>query len=89
MVRPDLILLDLNLPRKDGRAVLSELNSDPELLDIPVVVLTTSDASEDIAHAYSLHANSYLTKTVDYAVFVRRISALIVHWFEVVTLPPR
>ena len=89
VVRPDLILLDLNLPRKDGRAVLSELKSDPGLRDIPVVVLTTSNASEDIAHAYSLHANSYLTKTVDFAVFVRRMSALVVYWFEVVTLPPR
>jgi CheY-like chemotaxis protein len=88
-VRPDLILLDLNLPRKDGRAVLAEIKGDPGLRDIPVVVLTTSRATEDVARAYALQANSYVTKTVDFAGFVRLISALVIYWFEVVTLPPR
>jgi two-component system cell cycle sensor histidine kinase/response regulator CckA len=88
-VRPHLILLDLNLPKKDGRAVLSELKADPELQRIPVVVLTTSSATEDITRAYALHANSYITKPVDFAEFARRMSSLIQYWFEVVTLPTR
>jgi len=89
VARPQLILLDLNMPRKDGRAVLFELKSDPELRLIPVVVLTTSNASEDITRAYSLHANSYITKPVDFAEFTRLISSLVNYWFEVVTLPTR
>jgi two-component system response regulator len=88
-VRPHLILLDLNLPRMDGRAVLAQIKTDPDLQLIPVVVLTTSSATEDITRAYSLHANSYMTKPVDFADFARRISSLVHYWFEVVTLPKR
>lgn len=88
-IRPDLILLDLNLPGKDGRAVLSELKSDPDLRLMPVVVLTTSSSTEDITRAYSLHANSYITKPVDFVEFARRISSLMDYWFDVVTLPTR
>jgi len=87
--RPDLILLDLNLPRKDGRDVLSEIKADPDLRLIPVVVLTTSDAKDDVLNAYSLHANSYLTKPVDFGQFTRILSVLASYWFEVVTLPTR
>jgi two-component system response regulator len=88
-VRPDLILLDLNLPRKDGRAVLEEIKSDADLRVIPVVVLTTSKANEDVRSAYSLHANSYMTKPVDFSEFARSVSDLVNYWFEVVTLPTR
>lgn len=87
--RPDLILLDLNLPRKDGRDVLSEIKANPDLRLIPVVVLTTSDAKDDVLNAYSLHANSYLTKPVDFREFTRILSVLASYWFEVVTLPTR
>jgi CheY-like chemotaxis protein len=87
--RPDLILLDLNLPRKDGRAVLEELKADIDLRLIPVVVLTTSNAREDVRGAYSLHANSYMTKPVDFSEFSRSLSDLVNYWFEVVTLPTR
>lgn len=87
--RPDLILLDLNLPRKDGRDVLTEIKADPDLRLIPVVVLTTSDAKDDVVNAYALHANSYLTKPVDLAQFTRSLSVLASYWFEVVTLPTR
>jgi len=87
--RPDLILLDLNLPRKDGRDVLSEIKADPDLRLIPVVVLTTSDAKDDVLNAYALHANSYLTKPVDFSQFTRILSVLASYWFEVVRLPTR
>lgn len=87
--RPHLILLDLNLPRKDGRAVLAELKADAELRLIPVVVLTTSSARDDVTHAYGLHANSYLTKPVDFSEFTRSIATTINYWFQVVTLPSR
>lgn len=87
--RPDLILLDLNLPRKDGRAVLREIKSDPDLCLIPVVVLTTSNAHEDVRGAYALHANSYMTKPVDFSEFARSLSDLVNYWSEVVTLPMR
>ena len=89
MVRPDLILLDLNLPRKDGRAVLEEIKADSDLRLIPVVVLTTSSAREDVRGAYALHANSYMTKPVDFSEFARSLSNLVNYWFEVVTLPTR
>lgn len=87
VTRPDLILLDLNLPRKNGREVLSEIKSDPQLMTIPVVVLTTSKASDDIHTAYGLHANCYVTKPVEFdklAEVVRHVSTF---WFTVVTLP--
>jgi CheY-like chemotaxis protein len=87
--RPHLILLDLNLPKKDGRAVLAELKADEDLRLIPVVVLTTSSARDDVLYAYGLHANSYLTKPVDFSEFARSIATTINYWFQVVTLPSR
>ena len=87
--RPDLILLDLNLPRMDGREALIHIKSDPALRDIPVVVLTTSAAPDDVTAAYAAHANSYVTKPVDFRQFHEALSALEQYWFEVVTLPPQ
>lgn len=87
--RPDLILLDLNLPRKDGREVLAEIKADPNLKTIPVVVLTTSEAEQDILQSYRLHANCYITKPVGFASFVEVVHAIESFWFGVVTLPPR
>jgi two-component system, chemotaxis family, response regulator Rcp1 len=86
--RPDLVLLDLNLPRKDGREVLAEVNGDDELKRIPVVVLTTSQAEEDILRSYDLHANAYVAKPVQLEEFLRVIRALEQFWLAVVTLPP-
>lgn len=85
--RPDLILLDLNLPRKDGRAVLAEVKADPDLKRIPVVILTTSRAEEDVLKAYDLHANCYVTKPVDLAQFMKIIALIDEFWINVVTLP--
>jgi chemotaxis family two-component system response regulator Rcp1 len=85
--RPDLILLDLNLPRRDGREVLAEIKADPELRIIPVVVLTTSKAEEDVLKAYGLHANCYITKPVDFASFAEVVRSIEQFWFTVVTLP--
>lgn len=85
--RPDLILLDLNLPRKDGREVLAEIKADPALRSIPVVILTTSKVEEDILRAYGLHANCYITKPVDFSGFVQMVRTLNDFWFTVVTLP--
>jgi CheY-like chemotaxis protein len=87
-VRPDLILLDLNLPRIDGREVLHEIKGDPELRSIPVVVLTTSQADEDIARSYNLHANAYVTKPVDFEQFVRVVRQVDDFFLTVVRLPP-
>ena len=84
---PDLILLDLNLPRKDGREVLSELKADAHLKVIPVVVLTTSQDETDVAQAYGLHANCYITKPVDFQQFTEIMRAIEHFWFRVVTLP--
>lgn len=86
--RPDLILLDLNLPRKDGREVLAELKSDPLLSAIPVVVLTTSSADEDILRSYCLHANCYITKPVDLDQFMAVVRATQEFWLTIVKLPP-
>ena len=86
---PDLILLDLNLPRKDGREVLAEIKKDPKLQHIPVVVLTTSKADEDIIKTYNLHANAYITKPVDLNRFVEIMHALEQFWFTIVKLPPK
>jgi two-component system response regulator len=86
--RPDLILLDLNLPKKDGREVLAEIKEDEELKIIPVIVLTTSRAEEDILRSYRLHANCYITKPVDFDSFIDAIGTLEKFWFAVVTLPP-
>jgi len=85
--RPGLILLDLNLPRKDGREVLAEVKADAELRHIPVVVLTTSDAEEDILRSYSLHANAYVTKPVDFDRFIEVVRQIDDFFVTVVKLP--
>ena len=86
--RPDIILLDLNLPRKDGREVLQEIKSDSSLKRIPVVVLTTSKAEEDVLRTYNLHANCYVTKPVDLEKFMVVVKTIDTFWLTVVTLPP-
>jgi CheY-like chemotaxis protein len=85
---PDLILLDLNLPKKDGREVLAEIKQDENLKRIPVVVLTTSRAEEDVIRSYNLHANAYVTKPVDLTHFLEVIRTIEAFWLAVVTLPP-
>lgn len=87
--RPGLILLDLNLPRKDGRELLGEIKQDPDLRTIPVVVLTTSEADEDIVRSYDLHANAYVTKPVDFDKFVEVVRKIDDFWVTVVKLPHR
>jgi CheY-like chemotaxis protein len=87
--RPDLIMLDLNLPRKDGREVLAELKSDPDLRIIPVIVLTTSNSDKDILQSYQLNANCYITKPVDFTKFVDVVRSIEKFWLTVVTLPSR
>ena len=87
-VHPDLILLDWNLPRKDGREVLVEIKTNERLQRIPIVVLTTSQAEEDIRKAYDLHANCYITKPVDFQQFVQIIQSIENFWFTIVQLPP-
>ena len=87
--RPDLILLDLNLPKYDGRQVLEKIKSDPELSDIPVVVLTTSAAEEDILRSYKLHANAYVTKPVDLDQFIAAVRQIDDFFVQVVRLPRR
>jgi two-component system, chemotaxis family, response regulator Rcp1 len=87
--RPDLILLDLNLPGKDGREVLAEIKADDDLQKIPVVVLTTSHAEEDVMRAYGLHANAYMTKPVGFDGFVAVVKGIGNYWFTLVKLPPR
>jgi two-component system, chemotaxis family, response regulator Rcp1 len=86
-VRPDLILLDLNLPKKDGREVLEEIKGDPALRSIPVVVLTSSQAEQDICRAYDLHANCYVTKPVDLEQFITVVKSIEAFWFTIVKLP--
>jgi chemotaxis family two-component system response regulator Rcp1 len=86
---PDIILLDLNLPTKDGRQVLSEIKADPELAKIPIVVLTTSQSDEDIVRAYQLHANCYIAKPIDFNHFLRIVAAIEEFWLSVVKLPGR
>ena len=88
-VRPDLVLLDLNLPRKDGREVLAEIRSDPNLENMPVVVLTSSSAETDIAKSYSLKANCYIIKPVDLDQFVSVVKSIEDFWLTVVRLPTR
>jgi DNA-binding response OmpR family regulator len=85
--RPDVILLDLNLPRKDGREVLKELKEDDTLKSVPIVVLTTSSAEEDIIRTYNNHANCYITKPVDFDQFLKVINAIEDFWLTVVSLP--
>jgi chemotaxis family two-component system response regulator Rcp1 len=86
--RPDLILLDLNLPKKDGREVLREIKEDESLRLIPIVVLTTSKAEEDIVRSYSLHANCYVTKPLGLQQFVQVVQSIEDFWFSIVKLPP-
>ena len=85
--RPDIILLDLNLPKKDGREVLQEIKSDQNLRRIPVVVLTTSKAEEDVIRTYNLHANCYVTKPVDLEKFIVVVKSIDMFWLTVATLP--
>ncbi|MCP2520886.1 response regulator [Candidatus Aminicenantes bacterium AC-708-M15] len=85
--RPDLILLDLNLPKKNGRDVLAEIKNDSELKRIPVVVLTTSSAEEDIIKSYEYHANCYITKPVDFEQFIKVVKKIEDFWFTIVKLP--
>ena len=85
---PDIILLDLNLPRKNGREVLAEIKEDPDLKRIPVVILTISQAEEDILKTYNLHANCYITKPVDLDQFIKVVKSIKDFWFSIVRLPP-
>ncbi len=87
--RPDLILLDLNLPRKNGREVLEAVKADANLRSIPVIILTTSDAEQDVLKAYNLHANCYLTKPIDMDEFIEKIRAMENFWLMWVRLPHR
>ena len=87
--RPDIVLLDLNLPKKDGREVLAEIKADEDLKKIPVVILTTSESDEDILKAYSLHANCYVRKPVDLDQFIKVVQSIEDFWFTIVKLPPR
>jgi two-component system, chemotaxis family, response regulator Rcp1 len=85
--RPDLILLDLNLPRKDGRQVLEEIKENPALMTIPIVILTTSASEEDILRSYQLHANCYITKPVDLDGFLKVVKSIDNFWLSIVKLP--
>ena len=87
--RPDIILLDLNLPKKDGREVLREIKEDPNLKKIPVVILTTSGAEKDILRAYDLHANAYITKPLDFEQFTKVVESIGNFWLEIVKLPTK
>jgi len=87
--RPDLILLDLNLPKKGGREVLAEIKADERLRAIPVVVLTTSKSEEDVLRSYQLNANCYVAKPVDFFQFEKIVKAIKEFWFSIVILPPR
>lgn len=86
--RPDLILLDLNLPKKDGREVLEEIKADPQIHQIPIVILTTSNDEEDVLRSYNLHANAYLVKPIDVMRFIKMIQSLESFWLSFVRLPP-
>ncbi len=87
--RPDLILLDLNLPKKSGREVLAEVKADPSLRRIPIVVMTVSRDEEDVLRAYNLHANCYITKPIDFGQFIRITQSIEDFWFRIVKLPPK
>jgi two-component system, chemotaxis family, response regulator Rcp1 len=86
---PDVVILDLNLPRKDGRQVLTEIKEDPSLRDIPIVILTTSDAEEDVARSYAAGANCYVTKPLGFPEFSKVVHCINEFWFTIVKLPPR
>lgn len=85
--RPDLILLELNMPRMDGREVLKAIKEDPDLACIPVVILTTSNAEQDVLKSYNLHANAYITKPVDFDHFIKVVQTIEEFWLVIVTLP--
>ncbi len=87
--RPDLILLDLNLPRKNGREVLAEIKADPDLALIPVVIMTVSQDERDVFESYRLHANCYIRKPVNFAEFIGIVQSIENFWFTIVTLPPK
>ena len=87
--RPDLIILDLNLPRKDGREVLSEIKTNDDLKHIPIVVMTISQAEEDILKSYNLHANCFITKPIDLNQFIKVVKSIEDFWFSIVKLPPK
>ncbi len=87
--RPDIVLLDLNLPRLDGREVLANVKSDPDLAKIPIIVLTSSTAEQDIEESYGLHANCYISKPVDFTEFIQAVRSLEGFWLKIVRLPPR
>jgi CheY-like chemotaxis protein len=87
--RPDIIILDLNLPNKDGREVLREIKEDSDLKSIPVIVLTTSGAEKDILRSYNLHANAYVTKPLDFDQFIKVVGSIENFWLEIVRLPPK
>ena len=87
--RPDLILLDLNLPKKDGKEVLAEIKTDDNLKRIPVVILTTSQAEEDVLRTYNLHANCYITKPIDLNQFIHVVRSIEDFWLSIVILPPK
>jgi len=89
LARPDLILLDLNLPKKNGRAVLEEIKQDPALKRIPVVIITSSTAEEDVVRSYDLHANCYITKPLELGNFVEVVKAIEDFWVGIVRLPPK
>jgi CheY-like chemotaxis protein len=89
VARPDLIMLDLNLPRKDGREVLAEIKNDPDLKIIPIIVLTTSHSDKDILQSYQLNANCYITKPVDFTQFIDVVKSIEKFWLTVVTLPQK
>lgn len=86
-IRPDLVLLDLNLPKKDGRELLAELKADPELRQIPVIILTTSESQQDVWRAYRLHANCYLTKPFEADTFMEKIRSIEDFWLSIARLP--
>lgn len=85
--RPDIVLLDLNLPRLDGREVLADIKSDPDLAKIPIIILTSSSAERDINSAYELHANCYISKPVDFTEFIEAVRSLEGFWLRIVRLP--
>jgi CheY-like chemotaxis protein len=87
--KPDLIILDLNLPRKDGREVLAEIKNDEQLKHIPIVIMTISQAEEDIFKSYNLHANCYITKPIDLNQFIKVVKSIEDFWFSIVKLPPK
>ena len=87
--KPDLIILDLNLPKKDGREVLAEIKTDEELKHIPIVIMTISQAEEDILKSYNLHANCYITKPIDLDQFIKVVKSIEDFWFSIVKLPPK